>query len=113
MKIIALPEVQEVSGLPCDTGSNILTLRKEFRNVSLDFQFVDEGWTSKRGKWASDAEAVDKRAKAARQWLKARPEKEIVVVTHGGFLHFMTEDWSDSSRFKGEFSSCIHDCSRN
>jgi len=44
---------------------------------------------------------IEKRARKARQWLKARPEKEIVIVTHGGFLHYFTEDWSDSGKFEG------------
>jgi broad specificity phosphatase PhoE len=46
---------------------------------------------------------LKERARAARRWLKARPEKEIVMVTHGGFLHYFTEDWEDSSQFQGVF----------
>jgi len=44
---------------------------------------------------------LKERARAARRWLKARSEKEIVMVTHGGFLHYFTEDWEDSSQFQG------------
>lgn len=50
--------------------------------------------TEKKGKWAPSSNALLARARAARQWLKARPEKEIAVVSHGGFLHYLTNDWT-------------------
>lgn len=53
------------------------------------------------GRYAPQNAALKERARAARRWLKARPEKEIVVVTHGGFLHYFTEDWEDSSQYQG------------
>ncbi|KAI9808882.1 MAG: hypothetical protein M1827_007157 [Pycnora praestabilis] len=54
-----------------------------------------------QGKWAPTAEAIQGRAREARQWLKNRSEKEIVLVTHGGFLHYLTEDWTGSDKFQG------------
>ncbi|KAJ5273639.1 hypothetical protein N7478_008764 [Penicillium angulare] len=33
-----------------------------------------------------------------RYWLKKRPEKNIVVVSHGAFLHFLTDDWEDACK---------------
>ena len=93
--IIALPELQEVSDYRSDTGSDVEVLQKEMQGKPVDLSLVPEGWNSKKGKWSPDSEAVEKRAKEARQWLKARPEREIVVTSHGGFLHFFTEDWSD------------------
>ena len=62
---------------------------------------VHEGWNSKSGRWASNAPAIEKRAREARVWLRdlgMRAQEEgvedvnIVVVTHGGFLHYFTED---------------------
>ncbi len=83
------------------------------------------------GRYGGTVEAIEARAKAARQWFKNRPEKAIVVVTHGGvrrpdptfratcyislmttgltdargtrhqFLHYFTEDWADSNKFPG------------
>lgn len=53
------------------------------------------------GPYAPTNLALKERARAARRWLKARPEKEIVMVTHGGFLHYFTEDWEDSSQYQG------------
>lgn len=56
------------------------------------------------GKWAHTAAALKNRARELRRWLKARPEKEIVLVTHGGFLHYFTEDWEDSSLYLGRLT---------
>lgn len=60
------------------------------------------------GKWAPTSEAINKRARELRRWLKARPEKEIVLVTHGGFLHYFTEDWEDSSVYQGASIRLLH-----
>ena len=40
-------------------------------------------------------------ARDLRKWLWKRPEKEIVLVSHGGFLYYLTEDWTDNARFSG------------
>ncbi|MCJ1450067.1 hypothetical protein MMC28_000395 [Mycoblastus sanguinarius] len=101
VKVIALPEVQETADVPCDTGSDVGILREEMKDKPIDLSRVKEGWNSKTGKWAPTAGAIGNRAKEARQWLKARPEKEIVLVTHGGFLHYFTEDWTDFNKIMG------------
>ncbi|KAI4760115.1 hypothetical protein E4T52_04293 [Aureobasidium sp. EXF-3400] len=101
LKVFALPELQETSDLPCDTGSNVADLEAEFRNQPVDLSYMytppAKAWNSKLGKWSATASAVDDRARIAREWLYNRPEKEIVVVTHGGFLHYFTEDWMEKS----------------
>ena len=102
LKIITLPEAQETSVNPCDTGSDVEALKKEMADKPVDLSLVTEGWNSKKGKWADDADAIEARAKETRKWLQARPEKEIVLVTHGGFLHYFTGDWSDSVKFEGK-----------
>ena len=99
--ITALPEVCETADVPCDTGSDIAVLKEEMKGKPVDLSRVKEGWNVKTGKWAPTADAIEKRAREARQWLKARPEDEIVVVTHGGFLHYFTEDWSDFNEVMG------------
>ncbi|KAH1691129.1 hypothetical protein KXV95_005950 [Aspergillus fumigatus] len=103
MKIVLLPDVQETSDVPCDTGSDPEVLRKEMeeQEIPVDMSLVQEGWNSKTGRYAPTNEAIKNRARAARRWLKERPEKEIIVVTHGGFLHYFTEDWEDSSLYQG------------
>ena len=100
LEVIALPELQETADEPCDTGSDIELLQKEMEGKPVDLSRVINGWNSNQGKWAADAHSVEVRAREVRQWLKARPEKVIVVVTHGGFLHYFTEDWS-GTRLKG------------
>lgn len=101
MKLIALPDVQETSDVPCDTGSEPQALKEEFAGKPIDLDMVYEGWNNKTGRFAPTNKALKERALAARRWLKARPEKEIIVVTHGGYLHYFTEDWEDSSQYQG------------
>lgn len=83
LNVIALPELQETSDLPCDTGSSPEILAKEYEGKPVDLSLVKPGWNNKRMRWAPTAMAIDKRAGDARRWLMARPEKEIVVVSHG------------------------------
>lgn len=102
IKVIALPEIQETADVPCDTGSDVAKLRKEMEQQPVDLGLVHEGWNSKKDRWAPLASAVEQRAREARQWLKARPEQYIVVVTHGGFLHYFTEDWQGYVELRGQ-----------
>jgi len=89
LKIIALPELQETTELPCDTGSDPIELANEFASDPIDFTLVHPDWNDKKkGKWAFEKEAITKRAREAREWLYQRPEKEIVVVTHGSYRSF-------------------------
>ena len=104
MQVIALPELCETADVPCDTGTDVGMLTEEMKGKPVDLSRVKEGWNVKTGKWAPTAEVIIKRAREARQWLKARPEDEIVVVTHGGFLHYLTEDWSDYKKVWGTYS---------
>ena len=105
MKIIALPQLQETSSIPCDTGSPRAELEKEFKGYPIDFSLVDADWNSKTEKWGTTDSVVAKRALHARQWLKSREEKEIAVVSHGGFLHHLTQDWTGSTPFKSDVPS--------
>ena len=89
--VIALPEIQETSDLPCDTGSDIEILKEEFKDKPVDLSLVRKGWDSKQGRWAATTMAIEARAREARIWLRGREEEEVVVVTHGGFVHFLTE----------------------
>ena len=107
MKIVALPYVQEIGDVPCDTGSDPEVLKKEMEGKPVDLSLVHEGWNKKKEKWAANPKAIEARAEEARQWLKARPEKEIIVVTHGGFLHFFTEDWAETDKFQGKLATWL------
>ena len=104
-RVIALPEAQETADVPCDTGSDLSVLKKEMADKPVDLGLVMEGWNVKSGRWSPVPSALEKRAREARQWLKARPEKNIVLVTHGGFVHFFTEDWTGYKQALGKPSS--------
>lgn len=115
--LIALPEVQEVSNLPCDVGSTPAALAAEFGPESgykVDLSRVPEDWTDKAragSPWAPDLGMLEARAKKARRWLRelAREgEKEgkgedvhIALVSHGGFLHFLTQDFDGMNPMTG------------
>ena len=99
--VVALPELQETSDMPCDTGSDPQDLAKEFSGMAVDLTRVEAGWNSKKGRWAANSAAIEDRCKVARRWLRDRPEKDIVVVTHGGLLHYLTEDWAGMDKLQG------------
>ncbi|KAK0384545.1 hypothetical protein NLU13_8631 [Sarocladium strictum] len=96
--ILPLETLQEVSISPCDTGSNIEVLRSEFGD-KVDFQNLSPHWEDKSqtGPNQPDLLKLEERARKARQAIRelADPESDdhLVVVTHGDFLHFLTEDW--------------------
>ena len=108
VQCIALPELQEVGDLPSDTGSNVTTLNEKFKNEPIDFSLLPEDWNSKTGRWAFDREAIERRCRDARQWLRSREEEAIVVVSHGGALHYLTEDWVGSEKVEGERKSIAY-----
>lgn len=104
--IILLDILQEVSNSPCDTGSSKEKLLEEFGDHDLDLDGVRDDWTNK-GKgsvFEPTVEALTARAKEARRKLKEIAEVmegDIAVVTHGGFLHFLTDDWEGIPSGKG------------
>jgi len=46
-QIIALPELQELSSKPCDTGSSLAEILTEFRHDPVDLSRVPHDWESK------------------------------------------------------------------
>lgn len=102
IECVAFPEVQETSDLPCDTGSNLSIIKEDFKDRPVNFNLVSEDWNSKQGKWQADGKAIEARCRQARKWLKMRNEEAIVVVTHGGLLHYLTEDWTGAGKFQGK-----------
>jgi len=110
LTLIALPEIQETSDEPCDTGNSVEEIRKEFEKTGrkLDLSLVTPDWNSKKGRWAPSSETVAERCKVARHWLRNRKEKDIAVVTHGGCLHYLTEDWGDYNQFLGGYQTKLY-----
>ncbi|KAJ5702894.1 phosphoglycerate mutase-like protein [Penicillium malachiteum] len=111
-QLIALPSLQEISNFPCDVGSKIDDLRNEVKqgNLPVDLSCVEDGWTDKIDIYEPTMQKIQDRARQTRLWLRARPETEIVVVSHGGFLHFLAEDWEDGCKY--EATGCANAESR-
>lgn len=118
----AVPELVKEGEVPFDLGK-------------IDFGMVEQGWNSKvrfflstpifmlyeegellicsisdatqSGIYTPSFPAVERRAALLRAWLRARPEENVVLVTHGAFLHYLMEDWSDYDPKKGTgFCNC-------
>jgi len=108
LKIIALPELQETSLLPCDVGSSVDELKLEFVGKQVDLSHVHDGWNDKlRGPFSPETNRVTSRCRKARRFLQRREEKNVAVVSHGGLLHFFTEDWQGSMSGCGKFAYLI------
>jgi len=86
--LIVLSRLQEKGDSPCDTGRSREVLEKTEEFEGIDFSSLEDDWNVKAGDFAP--ENVAARAKWVRSWLRARPEREIVVVSHGSFLRVIT-----------------------
>ena len=114
-EILAMPDLQEISSYPCDCGSSPSVLSNTITTNSwpVNTSLIHEGWNHKSltNRWSPKLKHINCRARAARRLLKReakrlRDEKglaepEIVVVSHGGLLHFLTADWEDASTTMG------------
>ena len=115
-KILALPTAQETSSFPCDTGSPLPILKAtcEKADWPVDLSRVHEDWTDKspsspyaptNTKLAARARETRRillhEAKKLQQENKTQQDIQIVLVTHGGLLHYLTEDWEDANRGMG------------
>jgi broad specificity phosphatase PhoE len=102
-KILALPLAQEATDKPANTPSDIGVLQKEFGDV-VDFHrcmdtYVD--YNTKKGRWAPDGDSLKTRALELRRFLRDRDEQEIVVVSHGDFLHYVSGDLNEDGSQAG------------
>jgi broad specificity phosphatase PhoE len=95
---LALPQLQECSNDPCDTGSSLDILKKHFPEVEFrDELFDSEDWLNKSHgtPYDWDFDMLAKRAKFVRDYIRQQPDCEIIVMTHGGFARFMVNRWND------------------
>lgn len=112
--ILTIPDAQETSDSPCDVGSDLGVLQKKCKTNGwpVDLSLIQDGWNDKAvgGRYSPASEAIANRARDTRILLRnlARDliaaddgDIHIVLVTHGGFLHYFTEDWENSSQFPG------------
>ncbi|KAI1458011.1 phosphoglycerate mutase-like protein [Annulohypoxylon moriforme] len=88
--VVVLPQAQECNDLPCDTGSSKEVLEKDPEFAVFDLAPVTPDWNSKKGFWAPSTEALTERARWVRKFLRDRPEKNIVLVSHGDILRRIT-----------------------
>jgi broad specificity phosphatase PhoE len=82
--VILRAEWQENSAKPCDTGTDISVMEKEW--PQFDWSTVDPTFPDKTGLYEHSKRGLTERGIAARTWLRNRPEKIIAVVSHSGFL---------------------------
>ncbi|KAK4630452.1 hypothetical protein CLAFUW4_08615 [Fulvia fulva] len=107
-KILLMPLAQESSNEPMDTGSSEEQLKDTFGDL-IDTSRLElfPYWHSNKGQFDTDGVSQIERALHLRNVLKGRPEKNIVLVTHGSFAHFvagnvnaegkqMTRMWSNA-----------------
>lgn len=90
-KLIAQPLAQETSEALCDTGVDRTSLEAIHGPDNVDFDAVGPDWNSKSGKWSQSEYDVQRRAVELRDLLAARAENQLVLVTHGYFLRYLTE----------------------
>lgn len=95
--IIALPELQENSSSPADTGSSKEDLEQIPEFSGIDFGRLSDQWNSKTGFWSPDPKSLKFRSAFTRRWLADRPEDEIVVVSHGSAIRYLTEEHDPGS----------------
>jgi broad specificity phosphatase PhoE len=111
-QILALPDIQETTEYPCDLGSNLELLRcKVERNGwPINLERVEEGWNVKTpsGRYGANSHAIQRRAHDTRRllWKLASEmvdddsiDVELALVSHGSYLHFLTDDWEDSTKY--------------
>lgn len=91
LRILALPMAEEASSAPSDTGSDPEVLRREFPDV-VDFDHVRHGWWLHEGEYATDPKSLNARAAKLRTFIRDRPEREVALVSHGFFTHYLTGD---------------------
>ncbi|KAL2822255.1 histidine phosphatase superfamily [Aspergillus cavernicola] len=103
--VVLVPNAQEISRLTCDLGYDADVTKAEapsligdaapsWNSTNLDMTLVD-------GDLHPHLECVKRRAAEMRNWIYNRSEKHIALVTHGGFLHYFTEDWTGCEKAQG------------
>jgi hypothetical protein len=108
-EIIAIPDAQETSDDPCDVGTDPSVLRKVVTesNWPVDLSLVKDGWNVKAlgTRYSPESNAIAARARDARIFIRQKirqlieqgdTDPQVALVTHGGFLHYFTDDWEDS-----------------
>ncbi|XDG09373.1 hypothetical protein ABKA04_008988 [Annulohypoxylon sp. FPYF3050] len=83
------PAIERLGGLRnvvCDTGSSKEVLESDAEFAVFDHSLLTPDWNSGEGFYAPTDEALNERARWVRKYLRDRPEKNIVFVSHGDIL---------------------------
>lgn len=100
-KLILEPDVQAHSARPCDTGSEWSVLKTEFPALPWDEFQLDAVFPQKVGRYAPEWEVLEERGRALQKKMEGFFKEmqgsddgrvDVVVVTHGGFMKFVTGD---------------------
>ncbi|KIX05899.1 uncharacterized protein Z518_03872 [Rhinocladiella mackenziei CBS 650.93] len=113
-KILAIPDAQETSDCPCDTGSDVPVLQRicAEHGWPVDLSYLSEDWNVKTlsNRYSPASEAIKARARDTRLLLRRKARElaengdeavEIVLVAHGGYLHYLTDDWENATQHAG------------
>ena len=113
-EILAIPDAQETSDYPCDTGSDLDVLQNSCKehNWPVDLSLLSTDWNVKTmtGRYSPHSDAIKSRAKRVRQLLRQKARElsqagdedpQIVLVAHGGVLHYITADWESADKHSG------------
>jgi broad specificity phosphatase PhoE len=110
--VAAVDVLQESSASPCDTGTEVRLLREEF-DQAVDFTAVGGEWIDKSpsSRFEPVFTKLMARGKDARRELRKIAggvgDGHIVVVSHGSFLHFLTDDWFGIPPGGGKYRVCM------
>ncbi|KAF5662937.1 phosphoglycerate mutase family [Fusarium heterosporum] len=109
LEIIAVPDAQETSDDPCDIGTDLSVLQKVVAENKwpVDLSLVKDSWNVKAlgTRYSPESKAIAARALDVRTSLRKHirrlieqgdADPQVALVTHGGFLHYFTNDWEDS-----------------
>jgi broad specificity phosphatase PhoE len=113
-QIIALPDAQETSDDLCDIGSDPSLLHGIVAESKwpVDLSLTKEGWNVKNldNRYSPHSSAINARARDARILLRQKirdlvkngdVDAQVILVTHGSYLHYFTDDWEDSYQYPG------------
>ena len=113
-RILALPDAQETSDEPCDTGSDPSLLHDIVaeNNWPVDLSLIEDSWNVKtlENRYSPRSSAIEARAHETRILLRQNIRElvrngdidaQVVLVSHGGYLHYFTDDWEDSYQYPG------------
>lgn len=92
LKILLMPLAQEASTDFMDTGSGVDSIKEAYGDLvdTHRCEQVHPYWHRNVGLFAADPTQQIERARRLRNFIRDRPEKPVVLVSHGSFAHAIT-----------------------